>query len=122
MPQQNVLADHSDDLIALDEWPSVSSDYVIARGEHGSPELTVTLRFNADVYVRAGDPDAGREMALTDLGKFQLIYSQLTQSGVNVTLGSTMQAASAESAGSAPISAEVSAQLEEAIAQISVAS
>ena len=87
-----------DQLIALDEWPSVTSDYVIARNQQGSPVLTVTLRFDADVYVPADDVEAGRAMALTDLGKFLLISYQLTQPDVNVTLGSTMQGPSAESA------------------------
>ena len=96
-PDQGSPVDYIDDLIALDQWPSVTSEYVIARGEQGSPELTVTLRFNADVYLTAGDPDAGSQTALTDLGRFQLIYHQLTQPDVKVTLSSTMQAPSAES-------------------------
>ncbi len=97
-PNQGFPVGYIDDLIALDEWPSVTSDYTIARDERGSPALTATLRFNADVYLPADDPEAGRAMALTDLGKFQLIYFQLTQPDVNVTLASTMQAASATSA------------------------
>jgi LysM repeat protein len=97
-PTQGFPVGYIDDLIALDEWPSVTSDYVIAPGEQGSPELTVTLRFNAGVYVTSEDPEAGRDMALTDLGKFQLIYYQLTQPDVNVTFGSTMQAPSSASA------------------------
>lgn len=94
-PDEGFLIGYIDNLIPLDQWPSVTSDYTIAPGEpnSGSVELTVTLRFNADSYlpVEGTDPDANQEIALTDLGKFQLIYYQLTQPDVKVGLSSTMQ-------------------------------
>lgn len=94
-PDKGFPLGYIDNLIALDQWPSVTSDYVIARSEKsiGAAELTVTLRFNADLYLPAdeSDADAVKEMALTDLGKFQLIYYQLSQPDVSVMLSSTMQ-------------------------------
>ena len=94
-PDKGFPLGYIDHLIALDQWPSVTSDYVIARSEQGigAPELSVTLRFNADLYLPAdgSDPDGIEEMALTDLGKFRLIYYQLRQPDVSVTLSSTMQ-------------------------------
>ena len=90
-PDQAFDVGYIDEIIALDEWPAVTSDYVIGRNQAGSPELTVTLRFNTDLYLPADDLEAGKEMALTDLGKFELIYYQLTQSDVSVKISSTMQ-------------------------------
>lgn len=96
-----------DNLIALDQWPSVTSDYVIGHGGQGTPELTVTMRFNAALYLPSEgvDPDAIKDMALTDLGKFYTIYYQLTQTDVKVTVSSTMQGdlPTAEAAPSAMI-------------------
>jgi len=88
-PNKGFPIGYIDNLIPLDQWPAVTSDYVIAQGE-ASPELIVTLRFNADLY-KGPDTDAIAAMALTDLGKFRTIYYQLTQPDVRVTLSSTMQ-------------------------------
>src|SRR5215211_2452358 len=96
-PDQGSTVGYTDDL-TFKQWPSVTSEYDIAHGDQGSPALTVTLRFNANIYLTADDPEAGSEKARTDLGKFQLIHQQLTQPDVKVTLSSTMQAPSAESA------------------------
>ena len=90
-PDQPFEVGYIDEIIALDEWPSVTSDYVITGNQPGIPELTITLRFNTDFYLPAGDPEAGKELALADIGKFELIYYQLTQPDVNVTVSSTMQ-------------------------------
>lgn len=99
-PNQTYEVLYIDNLIPLDQWPSVTSDYLISLGESNTPELGTTLRFNAEVYLPAegSDPDASHELALADLGKFQLIYYQLTQPDVTVTVSSTMQtdAATAE--------------------------
>ena len=91
-PSKGFPLGYIDNLIALDQWPAVNSDYVIEQIP-GTPALNVTLRFNADLYLpgEGSDPDAIKEMALTDLGKFKLIYYQLTQPDVRVTLSSTMQ-------------------------------
>ncbi len=91
-PNQGFPIGYIDNLIPLDQWPAVTSDYVIAQGE-AAPEMIVTLRFNADLYLpsEGSDPDALAAMALTDVGKFRTIYYQLTQPDVRVTLSSTMQ-------------------------------
>ncbi|HEX3249359.1 MAG TPA: LysM peptidoglycan-binding domain-containing protein [Pyrinomonadaceae bacterium] len=106
-PDQGFAVGYIDNLIALDQWPAVTSDYVIARAEGGAPELGVTLRFNADLYLPEDDPEAAREMALTDLGKFRTIYYQLTQPDVRVTLSSTMQGSTVLKDASSPLSAMV---------------
>jgi len=90
-PDQEFSIGYIDDLMPLDQWPSVNTDYVIARGGDGNPELSVTLRFNADLYLPADDQEPAQDMALTDLGKFRTIYYQLTQADVTVTLSSTMR-------------------------------
>jgi LysM repeat protein len=102
-PDRGFPVGYIDNLIALDQWPAVTSDYVIEGA--GAPELSVTLRFNADLYLPedASDADAARDMALTDLGKFRLIYYQLTQPDVRVTLSSTMQGSTALSNAESPL-------------------
>jgi LysM repeat protein len=93
-PDHGFSIGYIDKLIALDQWPSVTSDYVIAPGI-GSPQLSITLRFNATRYLPTTDTTdltAASEMALSDLDKFRLIYYQLTQDDVRVTVSSTMQA------------------------------
>lgn len=90
-PDRGFSVAYIDHLIAMDQWPSVTSDYTIARNAQGNPELTVTLRFNAAIYLPEDDPETGQETALTDLGKFQIVYYQLTQPDVTVTLSSSMQ-------------------------------
>jgi murein DD-endopeptidase MepM/ murein hydrolase activator NlpD len=91
-PSNGFPIGYIDNLIPLDQWPAVTSDYVIAQGL-ASPEMIVTLRFNAALYLPSvgSDPAALAAMALTDLGKFRTIYYQLTQPDVRVTLSSTMQ-------------------------------
>lgn len=103
-PNQGFPIGYIDDLIPLDQWPAVTSDYVISPGE-ASPEMIVTLRFNADLYLPSpgSDPDALAAMALTDLGKFRTIYYQLTQPDVRVTLSSTMQGSVALKGASSPL-------------------
>ncbi|MBC7967704.1 MAG: LysM peptidoglycan-binding domain-containing protein, partial [Fuerstia sp.] len=96
-PDKGFPVDYIDELIALDQWPYVTSDYLISPGNlgDGSAVLSVTLRFAAAAYLPSGegsDPDASQEMALTDLDKFRLIYYQLTQEDVSVTVSSTMEA------------------------------
>jgi LysM repeat protein len=91
-PNNGFPIGYIDNLIPLDQWPAVTSDYIIEKVE-ASPELIVTLRFNAELYLPTvgSDPEAIKAMALTDLGKFRTIYYQLTQPDVRVTLSSTMQ-------------------------------
>src|SRR6185369_17100911 len=74
-PNKGFPIGYIDNLIPLDQWPAVTSDYVIKQGE-ASPELVVTLRFNAELYLpsEGSDPAALAAMALTDLGKFRTIY------------------------------------------------
>lgn len=90
-PDSGFPVGYIDNLIALDQWPAVTSDYVIESTV--APELSVTLRFNADLYLPEdlSDAEAAQQMALTDLGKFRTIYYQLTQPDVRATLSSTMQ-------------------------------
>lgn len=102
-PNQGFPVGYIDNLIALDQWPAVTTDYVIESA--GAPQLSVTLRFNADLYLPedVADTDAAQDMALTDLGKFRTIYYQLTQPDVRVTLGSTMQGAVALTNAESPL-------------------
>ncbi len=103
-PDQGFLVGYIDHLIALDQWPSVTADYVIVPGD-AAPQLSITLRFNPAVYLPATttlDSTALSDMALTDLGKFKLIYYQLTQDDVRVTVSSTMQAANESAEAGSP--------------------
>jgi LysM repeat protein len=109
-PDQAFPVGYIDNLIGLDQWPAVTSDYVIAPGKESlAPELAVSLHFNADLYVPVdeAEADAARNMALTDLGKFRTIYYQLTQPDVRVTLSSTMQGAVALQNAASPLSVMV---------------
>lgn len=103
-PNQGFAVLYTDNLIALDQWPSVTSDYVIAPGAEG-PELGITLRFNAEIYLPSGngpDPGSIQELALTDLDQFRRIYYQLTQPDVTVTISSTMQAPASPGSSDGP--------------------
>jgi LysM domain len=107
-PDQGFSVGYIDNLIALDQWPSVTSDYVIAPGDR-SAQLSITLRFNPAAYLPAHlpadtepDSNATGDMALSDLGKFKLIYYQLTQDDVRVTVSSTMQAENQSAEAASP--------------------
>lgn len=103
-PNQGFAVLYTDNLIGLDQWPSVTSDYVIGSGVE-TPELSITLRFNAETYLPSGDgtdPDEVPELALTDLDQFRRIYYQLSQPDVTVTISSTMQAPASPGASDGP--------------------
>lgn len=73
-----------DPLVALDQWPSLTCDYLVARQKSDdAPAVNLRLRFDAARYT-TGTEEAARA-AVADLARYQLIYFQLTQSGVTAS-------------------------------------
>jgi len=82
---------YSDSLIPLDKWPNVASDYLVDKAV--KPQLSLRLRFSTAIY---GEED-GIKRAYADCATFQLIYFQLSQPGVSVTVTSTLDSVAHDS-------------------------
>lgn len=94
-PSLDIPVRYFDNLIPIDKWPAVSTDFIVKKGASAA-QLDVNLRFDACRYLppsSGGTNEDYKSIALADRPTYELIYYQLTQSGVSATVSSTFDSA-----------------------------
>jgi hypothetical protein len=89
VPSLKVPVRYFDNLLPVDKWPSVSTDYFVTKDADGAA-LDITLGFHASRYLPPpGGGEDYKSVAEADLPTWELIYYQLTQPGMNAFASST---------------------------------
>lgn len=82
---QPVILRYSDQLIGLETWPQLKTNYTYGPGSNDQIELKINFTFDTNAY-ESGESSDPKAQAATDLGVYKTIYYQLNQSykGLNL--------------------------------------
>lgn len=87
-----VTIGYIDAVIGLDQYPSITASYIIQKDDDEQPVLEITLAFNPTKYQPTEkDPDGWKERARVDRDMYKLIYYQLLQDDMKITLSNSLQ-------------------------------
>lgn len=90
-----VKTGYIDPVIGLDQFPSITGSYAIEKDVNDAPTLKITLAFNPTKYQPVDINDQGwKERARADREAYRLIYYQLIQEDMKLTVTNTLEVAS----------------------------